>query len=110
LDTTIRKHTTGQKGLDDLFSIMERRFGSTGTKYTPDDLRRAASEVAGTDLTAFFSRYIASTEPLPVKECLSDAGFDASIVDYGGEVYVRQLDEASAVAREIQHQLLTGNP
>jgi predicted metalloprotease with PDZ domain len=110
LDTAIRKNTNGHKGLEDLFLIMERRFGSTGSKYTPDDLRRAASEAAGTDLTVFFSRYIASTETLPVKECLSNAGFDASIVDYGGEVYVRQLDEASPSALEIRRRLLAGNP
>jgi predicted metalloprotease with PDZ domain len=110
LDTMIQKQTRREKGLDDLFRLMESRYGLTGIEYTPEDLMRAASEISGTDLTEFFSRYIVSTAPLPVKECLSDAGFDASIVDYGGEVYISQPRTATSSALEIRRQLLTGKP
>jgi hypothetical protein len=89
---------------------MESRYGLTGNEYAPGDLMRPTSDISGTDFTEFFSRYIVSTASLPVKECLSDAGFDASIVDYGGEVYISHLSTASASALEIRRQLLTGEP
>jgi predicted metalloprotease with PDZ domain len=110
LDTMIQKQSGGQKELDDLFRLMESPFGLTGTEYTPEDLQRAASEVAGINLGDFFSHYIASPDSLPVKECLSDAGFEASIVDYGGEVYVNRVLSPSLSARTIQQQLLNGKP
>jgi predicted metalloprotease with PDZ domain len=110
LDTMIQKHTGGQKGLDDLFRLMESRFGLTGNEYTPEELQEVASEVAGTNLMGFFSRYIASPEPLPVKECLSNAGFEASIVDYGGEAYISRVLSPSASALAIRRQILTGRP
>src|ERR1700730_7906166 len=53
LDTMIQKQSGGQKELDDLFRLMESRFGLTGTEYTPEDLQRAASEVAGINLADF---------------------------------------------------------
>jgi predicted metalloprotease with PDZ domain len=106
----IQKQSGGQKELDDLFRLMESRFGLTGTEYIPEDLQRAASEVAGINLANFFSHYIASPESLPVKECLSDAGFETSIVDYGGEVYVNRALTSSPSARAILQQLLNGKP
>jgi predicted metalloprotease with PDZ domain len=110
LDTVIQKQTGGQKELDDLFRLMESRFGFTGTEYTPEDLQRAASEVAGTNLAEFFSKYIASPESFPVKDCLCDAGFEASVVDYGGEVYLSRVLTPSPNARAIRKQLLNGKP
>jgi predicted metalloprotease with PDZ domain len=110
LDTIIQKQTGGQKGLDDLFRLMENRFGLTGNEYTPEDLQRAASEVAGTNLAEFFSHYIALPEPLRVKECLSDAGFQASIVDYGGEVYVSRVLSPSARLWRFGGSCSTENP
>jgi predicted metalloprotease with PDZ domain len=88
LDTMIQKQTSGQKNLEDLLRLMMTRYGLTGKQYSPDDLIRDASEVAGTELSGFFSRYIASRERLPVKQCLADAGFDAALADYGGEAFI----------------------
>jgi predicted metalloprotease with PDZ domain len=110
LDTMIQKQTGGQKSLDDLFRLMESRFGLTGKEYTPEDLQRAASEVAETNLAGFFSRYIASPESLPVKECLSNAGFEASIVDYGGEAYISRVPSPVASAQAIRRRLLNETP
>lgn len=85
-------------------------FGLTGKEYSPEDLQRAASAVAGTDLAGFFSGYIASHESLPVKECLSEVGFEASIVDYGGEVYISPVLSPSASALAIRRRLFNGTP
>jgi hypothetical protein len=50
---TAQKQSGGKKEQDDLFRLMESRFGLTGTEYTPEDLQRAASEVAGINLADF---------------------------------------------------------
>jgi hypothetical protein len=71
----------------------------------PEDLVQSASEVAGTDLSGFFQQYIASPNPLPVRECLSDAGFDDSILNYSGEAYVNPTLNPSNLAKEIRDYL-----
>jgi len=110
LDTLIQKRTGGKRNLDDLFRSMQARFGSPGKEYTLQDLKNVASEIADQDLTEYFSRYIESPESLPVKQCLSDAGFDAAIIDYGGEVFLRPATQPSPSALAIRNRLLTGKP
>lgn len=68
LETMIQRQTARQKSLDDLFRLMESRFGLTRKGYALEDLQRAASEVAATDLAEFFSPYVASPEALPVRD------------------------------------------
>ena len=67
---------------------MMMRKGLTGKPYAPDDFIRYASEVAVTDLSSFFSRYIAAREHLPAKQRRADAGFDSAFADYGGEAFI----------------------
>jgi predicted metalloprotease with PDZ domain len=105
LDTIIQKQTSRRKNLEDLLRLMMTRYGLTGKQYSPDDLIRDASEVAGTDLSSFFLRYIASRERLPVKQCLADAGFDAALTDYGGEAFIFPQTNPPAPARAIREQL-----
>ena len=81
------------------------RYGLTGKQYSPDDLIRDSSEVAGIDQGSFFSRYIASRERLPVKQCLADAGFDVALTDYGGEAFIFPQSNPSASARAVREQL-----
>jgi len=57
LDAEIRSATDGKKSLDDVMRILyERHVGNVG--YSPDDFRAIVAEVSGTDLTAWFARYI----------------------------------------------------
>lgn len=57
LDTEIRSATDGKKSLDDVMRILyERHAGDVG--YKPADFRSIVSEVADTDLTGWFDRYI----------------------------------------------------
>jgi predicted metalloprotease with PDZ domain len=72
LDTRIRKQIGGQRNLEDLLRLMMTRYGFSGKAWSRDDLIRDVSLVAGTDLSGFFSRYIAAREPLPVKPCFAD--------------------------------------
>jgi predicted metalloprotease with PDZ domain len=101
----IQKDTLGARGLDDLFRLMFTRFDLTGKQWTPEDLVQSASEVAGTDLSSFFQKYIVVPSPLPVQECLATAGFDASILNYSGEAFVTPKQNPSPLAQQIRDRL-----
>jgi len=63
LDAQIRRATDGSKSLDDLMRLLYERYsGETG--YTPEQFRRAAEEVAGTELDDFFRTALESTDEL----------------------------------------------
>jgi hypothetical protein len=64
------------------------------------------NEVSGTDLSNFFSRYIASRDPLPAKQCFADTGFDAALADYAGEAFITSETNPSASARAVRARLL----
>lgn len=110
LDTMIQTETQRTKGLDDVFRLMFTRFGLTGKEWTPRDLVHVSSEVAGTDLSAFFEKYISSSNPLPVKECLAAAGFDGSILNFSGEAYVTPKPNPTRLAQEIRERLWSNAP
>jgi hypothetical protein len=107
LDTMIQTQTEGQKNLEDLLRLMMTRYGPTGKQWSRDDLIRDVSEVAGTDLSGFFTHYIASRKRLPLKQCFADAGFDVVLADYGGEAFIFPQTNASRSARAIYEQLTT---
>ena len=105
LDTMIQKQSGGRKSLEDLLRLMMDQYGLTRKQWTSDDLVRDASHVAGTDLSEFFSRDIANRGMLPVKECLTEAGFDAALLDYAGEAFITPQEHPSAEARAIRERL-----
>jgi predicted metalloprotease with PDZ domain len=69
LDAEIRSATDGKKSLDDVMRILyERHVGNVG--YSPDDFRAIVAEVSGTDLTAWFARYIEGVEEFDYSKSL----------------------------------------
>ena len=69
LDAKIRTATNGAKTLDDLMRTMYQRYsGARG--FTEDQFRAAAQEIAGTDLSAWFTRTLQTTEELDYTEAL----------------------------------------
>ncbi len=63
LDARIRAATDDARSLDDVMRLAFTRFsGAKG--FTPEDFRKTASEVAGTDLGPWFTRALESTEEL----------------------------------------------
>ncbi|HEX6974633.1 MAG TPA: PDZ domain-containing protein, partial [Vicinamibacterales bacterium] len=61
LDAEIRRRTSGRRSLDDVMRLAFHRYsGAHG--YTPDEFRKTASEVAGADLGAWFTRALETTE------------------------------------------------
>lgn len=69
LDARVRVATNGARTLDDVMRLAyERHSGTRG--FTTEEFRRAASEVAGVDLSAWFARAADSTEELDYDEAL----------------------------------------
>jgi predicted metalloprotease with PDZ domain len=69
LDARIRSATNGAKSLDDLMRLAFQRYsGARG--FTPQDFRRTASEVAGTDLGPWFEKVLDTTEELDYQPAL----------------------------------------
>jgi predicted metalloprotease with PDZ domain len=63
LDARIRAATNDAKSLDDVMRLALARYsGAKG--FTPEDFRKTASDVAGTDLGPWFTRALESTEEL----------------------------------------------
>ena len=69
LDAKIRKATSDAKSLDDVIRLAYRRYsGARG--FTPEEFRKTATEIAGTDLGDWFRKTLASTEELDYNEAL----------------------------------------
>jgi hypothetical protein len=68
----------------------------------------AASEVAGHNLSPFFQTYIIAPDPLPVQECLKDAGFNGLVLNYAGEAFVTPDRRAPSQAMRFRKHLLEG--
>jgi predicted metalloprotease with PDZ domain len=63
LDARIRSATGDARSLDDVMRLASARYsGARG--FTPEDFRKTASEVAGTDLGPWFTRALETTEEL----------------------------------------------
>jgi predicted metalloprotease with PDZ domain len=63
LDLELRRATDNRRSLDDVVRLLWQRHGR-GVGVPEDGVERAASEVAGVDLTAFFDRAIRGTQEL----------------------------------------------
>jgi predicted metalloprotease with PDZ domain len=83
LDLIIRGKTNGKHSLADVMRRMYDEFylkspNATyylrGRGYTPEDLQRVASEVAGYDLSEFFARHVRDVETLPYDEAFGFVG------------------------------------
>jgi predicted metalloprotease with PDZ domain len=63
LDARVRAATNDAKNLDDVMRLAFARYsGARG--FTPEDFRKTASEVAGTDLGPWFTRALETTDEL----------------------------------------------
>ena len=74
LDFAIRKDTNNRKSLGDWMRLMYSRYALPRPGFQPDDAIKAASEVAGTDLSGIFHKYISGKEPIPYEEYFAYAG------------------------------------
>ena len=83
LDLLIRGKTGGKASLDDVMRRMYDEFylkspNATyylrGRGYTTEDFARVVSEVAGEDMSDFFTRYVRGVETPPYEEAFAQVG------------------------------------
>jgi predicted metalloprotease with PDZ domain len=74
LDFAIRQDTNDKKSLDDWMRLLYSRYALPKPGFEPDDAVKAASEVAGTDISGIFSQYISGKEPIPYEKYFAYAG------------------------------------
>jgi predicted metalloprotease with PDZ domain len=74
LDFAIREDTKNQKSLDDWMRLLYSRYALPKPGFEPADPVHAASEIAGTELSDIFSRYISGKEPIPYEKYFAYAG------------------------------------
>jgi predicted metalloprotease with PDZ domain len=70
LDARIQHATNGRKNLDDMMRLAYKRYGGPHG-FTPEQWITTASDVAGTDLTAFFHTLLQTTDEMDYSEALS---------------------------------------
>jgi predicted metalloprotease with PDZ domain len=75
LDLELRRRTDGARSLDDLVRRLFERHGRP-PGLPEDGVERAAVELAGEGLAAWFDRAIRSTQELPAAEALGAAGIE----------------------------------
>jgi len=74
LDFAIRQNTHNQKSLDDWMSLLYSRYALPKPGFEPEDAIKAASDVAGSDMSSFFHLYISGKEPIPYDQYFAYAG------------------------------------
>src|SRR5204863_10107452 len=83
LDLLIRGRTRGRQSLDDVIRRAYDEFYLKspntsyylkGRGYTIEDFKRIVSQVAGTDMTGWFEKYVRGFETLPYDESLASVG------------------------------------
>ncbi len=105
LDFAIRQATNNEKSLDDWMRLLYQRYAPPHPGFEPEDAVRAASEVAGRDMSDFFRRYISGKEPLPYEIYFGYAGIrvEKFVNPEAGwlGVTVRRNDEGRALISNV---------
>lgn len=79
LDLLIRKHTRGEKTLDDLTRLLWQRYGREGKGLEEGEVETLASEVAGADLSDYFQRVLHDVEDVPLDSFLPAFGVEFAL-------------------------------
>ncbi|MDY6981176.1 MAG: PDZ domain-containing protein, partial [Pseudomonadota bacterium] len=90
LDLTLRQGTDDARSLNDLMRRLWQDYGKPGIGVPEGEIERLAAQIAGTDLSEFFARYVHGTEDPPLQSLLEQTGIDfclrpaRSVDDKGG--------------------------
>ena len=110
LDFEIRQDTRNQKSLQDWMRLLYERYALPKPGFTPDDAVKAASEVAGTDLSGFFHRYITGKEALPYQTYFSYAGVDVQVLNDPNQPFLGVSIERNEDGRARLKNIIPGSP
>ena len=114
LDLFIRSRTNNARSLDDAFRNLRRlsweqpnaSYYLQGRGYTEEDVERAVSEAAGTDLHAWFTGHVGSTEDPDYDTVFSEAGL--RVVRNGDQWSIEEMPNATTAQRHIRDGWITG--
>lgn len=124
LDLMIRKRSNGAKSLDDVMRKMYEEFYLKSPKntyylkgrgYTVEDFERVTSQVTGTSMSDFFTKYVRGVEMPPYDEGLEFVGMKltrtaATRNSMNFTQYkIEELPDASSQARAQRAAWLKGN-
>lgn len=76
LDHTLRRVSGGERSLDDLMRLLWARYGRPGKGVPEGAIETLVDELAGRDMSDFFSRYVYGTEDPPLAELLAEVGIE----------------------------------
>lgn len=110
LDFAIRQQTNNQKSLDDWMRLLYSRYALPKPGFEPDDAVKVASEVAGSDLSAIFSRYISGKEPIPYEEYLGYAGITVEKKLDSDKAWIGVATDKSDDGRAKIKNVIPGSP
>lgn len=80
-DIAIRRATGNRQSLDDLMRAFYKKYAGTEKVYTTTDLQNFLTRLSGSDQSNFFNSHVSGSKPVPIIQCLSDAGLNAKLVD-----------------------------
>ncbi len=103
-DVAIRRHTGNAASLDDLMRAMFDRYGGSAKTYTAADVEALVSKLSGVDQADFYARHISGVEPIPIDECLREAGFRAEVAE--GQLRVSRKRGATPLEDSIIEGML----
>jgi len=110
LDFAIRQQTNNQKSLDDWMRLLYSRYALPKPGFEPDDAVKAASEVAGSDLSAIFSQYIGGKEPIPYEKYFAYAGIAVEKKLESDKVWIGVATDKSDDGRAKIKNVIPGSP
>ena len=109
LDARIRAATNGAKSLDDVMRLALARYsGARG--YTPEQFRQTASEVAGTDLGAWFKTALETTDEIDYRPALEWYGLEFAPAPRGTQAAWLGAKTKIEAGRLLVEHVLRGSP
>ena len=113
LDLYLRAKSGNRLALDDVFNALKRRTWNApnasyylqGRGYTELDVERAASEVAGEDMHAWFERYVGGTDDLDYDALLARAGLR---LVRGDQWRIEEIPDATPAQRAVRDGWTSG--
>lgn len=109
LDMLIRRESGGERSYDDVMRLMNERYPYTSGGYTPEQFRAAVNEVAGADLSEFFTRHVAGTQDIPYAELLHVVGLELTRSSEDPEPFTGMTLRDSG-GRSTVSRVLDGSP
>ena len=113
LDLFLRAKSGNSRSLDDVFNALKKRSWNApnasyylqGRGYTEQDVERAASEVAGEDMHAWFTRYVGGTDDLDYDALLAKAGLR---IVRDSRWHIEEIPDATSAQRQVRDGWTSG--